>query len=277
MTTAFPTDLDTFTNPTASDYLDDTGVEHPDQHADANDAIEALEAKVGKDGSAVTSSLDYRVNALESTPAGPGTDIQIGGSVGASDDEFDDASFTGWTKVESGSHLITVTERDNRLSVAHPGGDSSAEMHGIVKSATINSGAYVESCISAMGVLQNFNVVGLVFANGSTYGAGAQALFYFSIQEQKFYSIAFTNYSSAGSFNSVNNWEMGRGPRDLFMRWKYEGSNHFRGYVSPDGISWVDITGQQTITLTPSHFGVVMSTWGGASAMAYSFRYIRLG
>ena len=34
---------------------------HSAQHADVNDAVEALQAKVGVDGSAVTSSLDYKV------------------------------------------------------------------------------------------------------------------------------------------------------------------------------------------------------------------------
>lgn len=36
-------------------------VSHADQHANVNDAVEALEAKVGVNGSAVTSSLDYKV------------------------------------------------------------------------------------------------------------------------------------------------------------------------------------------------------------------------
>ena len=64
MTTNFPTGLDTFVNPNAAtDTL--ASVPHDSQHANANDAIAALEAKVGVDGSAVTSSLDYRVNDLE--------------------------------------------------------------------------------------------------------------------------------------------------------------------------------------------------------------------
>ena len=64
MATNFPTSLDALTNPTAVDTLDSPP--HDVQHADANDAIEALQAKVGVDGSAVTSSLDYKVNALPS-------------------------------------------------------------------------------------------------------------------------------------------------------------------------------------------------------------------
>ena len=66
MATNFPTSLDSLTNPTATDTLDSPP--HDTQHADANDAIEALQAKVGVDGSAVTTSLDYKVGNLESRP-----------------------------------------------------------------------------------------------------------------------------------------------------------------------------------------------------------------
>ena len=63
MATNFPASLDTLTNPSATDTLDSPP--HDEQHADANDAIEALQAKVGADGSAVTTSLDYKVSQLE--------------------------------------------------------------------------------------------------------------------------------------------------------------------------------------------------------------------
>ena len=55
----FPTSLDTITNPTSGDGLDSPS--HAGQHTDANDILEALEAKVGVDSSAVTDSLDYKV------------------------------------------------------------------------------------------------------------------------------------------------------------------------------------------------------------------------
>lgn len=67
MATNFPTSLDTLTNPTTSDTL--ASVPHADQHANANDAIEALQAKVGVDSSAVATSLDYKLtNASSSNP-----------------------------------------------------------------------------------------------------------------------------------------------------------------------------------------------------------------
>jgi hypothetical protein len=63
MATSFPSGLDSFTNPTAVDTLDSPP--HDTQHADANDAIEALQAKVGVDSSAVATSHDYKIDALE--------------------------------------------------------------------------------------------------------------------------------------------------------------------------------------------------------------------
>jgi hypothetical protein len=65
MATNFPTSLDTFTNPTSSDAMNSVTVPHATQHANLNDAVEALEAKVGVDGSAVVTSLEYRVTTLE--------------------------------------------------------------------------------------------------------------------------------------------------------------------------------------------------------------------
>jgi len=65
MTTSFPASLDTLTNPSSGDSLNSPS--HSGQHADANDAIEALQAKVGVDSSAVTTSLDYKLR-FQSAP-----------------------------------------------------------------------------------------------------------------------------------------------------------------------------------------------------------------
>jgi hypothetical protein len=63
MATNFPTSLDSLTNPQGTDSVQ--AVSHAAQHANANDAIEALEAKVGVNNSAVTTSLEYRLRYLE--------------------------------------------------------------------------------------------------------------------------------------------------------------------------------------------------------------------
>jgi hypothetical protein len=61
MPTAYPVALDVLNNPSASDSLDTPGVFHDVQHSDANDAIEAIQAKIGVDGSAIVTTLDYLV------------------------------------------------------------------------------------------------------------------------------------------------------------------------------------------------------------------------
>ncbi len=63
MATQFPADLDLLVNPQPNDSVE--VVSHADQHANANDAIEALEVKVGKDNDTNPNSLDFKVRTLE--------------------------------------------------------------------------------------------------------------------------------------------------------------------------------------------------------------------
>lgn len=66
MSTNFPTSLDTFTNPSGTDLVSsEIGTRtHSEFHSDNNDALEALEAKVGVDSSAVTTSHDYKLSGV---------------------------------------------------------------------------------------------------------------------------------------------------------------------------------------------------------------------
>lgn len=66
MTTAFPAALDQFSNPSGTASQDSASVRHSEQHANVNDAIEALQAKVGVDGSTVITSIDKRLAEAES-------------------------------------------------------------------------------------------------------------------------------------------------------------------------------------------------------------------
>lgn len=65
MTTAFPAGLDALTNPASTDQMDSVTVPHSVQHSTLNDAVEALEAKVGITSSAVPTSLDYKIRNLD--------------------------------------------------------------------------------------------------------------------------------------------------------------------------------------------------------------------
>jgi len=99
----YPTSLDNFTNPTASDAMKSVTVPHATQHSDLNDAVEALEAKVGVNGSAVATSLEYRVNVLENAEI-PDTIIDAKGDliVGTADDT------AGRLAVGSNGYVLTA-------------------------------------------------------------------------------------------------------------------------------------------------------------------------
>ena len=60
--TSFPSSLDTLTNPASTDKTNSPS--HSTQHTNANDALEALEAKIGVNGSAVTTSHDYKLSGV---------------------------------------------------------------------------------------------------------------------------------------------------------------------------------------------------------------------
>lgn len=69
MTTAFPSAIDNFTNPIAADPLDSVTVPHASQHADVNDAVEAIETAIGTTGAPVLAKLASPT--FTGTPAAP--------------------------------------------------------------------------------------------------------------------------------------------------------------------------------------------------------------
>jgi len=74
----YPDSLDTFVNPNGTDGL--SSPSHSEQHSNANDAIEALQAKVGVDGSLDSNSLDFRVSALEEGGGSLGVELGLSGN-----------------------------------------------------------------------------------------------------------------------------------------------------------------------------------------------------
>ena len=75
--TNFPTTLDAFLNPSAATTMDAAGFEHDAQHANVNDAVAALQAKVGINGSSDTNSLDNKVAQLVAMLLAPNSQFKI--------------------------------------------------------------------------------------------------------------------------------------------------------------------------------------------------------
>lgn len=69
MATLYPSQLDTKVNPTSTNFTNQPtdatyGSGHAAEHIFANDAIKAIQAKVGINGSSSTTSLDYKLQGI---------------------------------------------------------------------------------------------------------------------------------------------------------------------------------------------------------------------
>lgn len=73
MATTFPTALDSFQNPTSTTPTNSSSLGHAAQHININDAVEALQAKVGINSSDDVNSLDYKVRQKATIVAVPST------------------------------------------------------------------------------------------------------------------------------------------------------------------------------------------------------------
>jgi len=139
MTTNFPSSIDNFTNPTSSSTM--ASPSHSAQHADVNDAVEALQAKVGVDGSAVTSSLDYKVaqqglTFIKSQAIGSGVSSVT--MTNAFDGTFDD-----YRVIVSGTYASTAGGQTLRMRF---GSGNSTEYWGggqaVLYSGTVNTWSF---------------------------------------------------------------------------------------------------------------------------------------
>jgi len=115
MAITFPTSLDSLTNPNTTDAL--SSPSHAGQHSDANDAIEALEAKLGANSSAVTTSHDYKLGEVT------GSDKAVGKTA--------NQVLTNKT-ISGASNTLTVREADLSLTDVTTG-NSSTSNHGFLK------------------------------------------------------------------------------------------------------------------------------------------------
>jgi len=143
MATNFPTSLDSFTNPSPSSKQGEEvgGRTHSEFHADINDAVETLQAKVGANSSAVTTSHDYKLSSVTSTDkaVSTGGNQTVGG----------DKTFTGVISATSAlltTPRITTSINDaNGNEVIETPATGSAVNHIKVTNAATGNDASIEA------------------------------------------------------------------------------------------------------------------------------------
>lgn len=188
--------------------------------------------------------------------------------------EFVDAETEDSTTVEDTTPNITKSKAAGKLSVSHPGGDSSAELHGIVWPHTPAGDFYIEAAFRMLALAGNYSIVGIVAADGNTYGAGTQMFYGVNgvVGTIDIRNMSNWNNQAAGAAHNITDFT----PLGLvYLRLALDTStNVWTGYVSPDGISW--LTGQTQTDANPAttHIGFAHSSWGGAIRHVAAWEYI---
>ena len=175
MASSFPTSLDAFTNPSSTDAMDSVSVPHATQHSDLNDAVEALEAKVGADSSAVTSSHDYKIAQLEAGATG-GKILQVV-STTKTDTQTASLAAGAFATVTGLSATITPSSTSSNILVmldVNGSGITDSRAHLVIRvkrgSTEIGSGAAASSRTTAFAALRiNYSEIGNIVNASGTY------------------------------------------------------------------------------------------------------------
>ena len=168
MATNFPTSLDSLTNPATSDQLSNPS--HAAQHANANDAIEQLQAKVGINGSTVTTSHDYKIAQLEAaiTAGVSGTKLiyqDVRNQSGASIAKGTPVRVTG-SDGASGKLLIGIASNASE--------SGSSKTFGLTSSAISNNS---NGEVVTNGLLENVDTTGAVDGDPVWLGVNGAKIF----------------------------------------------------------------------------------------------------
>lgn len=193
----FPTTLDTLTNPTASDKTDSPS--HAGQHSDLNDAVEAIQAKVGIDSSADTDSIDYKLtNASSSNPGHKHTLAQGATDVTASAAELNILDGVTATAAE-----LNITDGGDATHKVLDNGCMFRAYHGAT--ASLTNGAFYTLAFTT----ESYDVGGDYEASTSTFTAPVAGYYEFtasfllqSVAASK--TIAIQLRKNSSTFHQVN-------------------------------------------------------------------------
>ncbi len=137
MATSYPTGLDSLTNPTAGDSMQ--SLSHAGQHANANDAIEAIQAVLGLSPQGGSASVGARCAALESGKASLSGSVSFGGTVGGTG--LSGSLLSSASPVMNGAASAGTAVVPSRQDHVHPSDTSRAALSGATFTGNVSLGA----------------------------------------------------------------------------------------------------------------------------------------
>lgn len=231
------------------------------------------ETIIGPSTSTITVPADSSVGVLYTRPTSAHTD----------DDEFAGTGLGGWTELDV-SGTTTWTEDGHAANVVFDD-QSSGDVCALVKAITSASAPMtIETAVSAALHDTASLMLGIFFADGATAGDNVVAVLWwtgtgvnnFALDDGTFTSGlgSAVKFTSPGHESSV----LAQGT-PFRVRLIWSAANTWKFQVSPTGLSgsWTDWgSTSYTVTMTPTHFGLIVSTFAGGSPGSASFEYFRV-
>lgn len=188
-------------------------------------------------------------------------------------DHFDNFEIdAAWSEITPSGTAVWTENRD-ALSVKFKN-QSSNDCAALMKSlGALSYPLVVTTAIRSLGV-PNYTWAGLCFSDGVTSASNAiWAIVYTDAAYgfvHSFYTGTFTNMNSIIITERrpklISGW--------LYQRFIWRATNLWSYEISPDGVSWTDFgNGNESFALTPTHFGVGVSSWGGTIDQIATFEY----
>jgi hypothetical protein len=191
-------------------------------------------------------------------------------------DHFDDASLdVVWTQVTP-TGTVTWAEGNDVLSSKHLN-QTASDCAGLVKTIGALSYPLVVTTAIRLLSLPNYNYAGLLFSNGTT---SASTIVWAVAYHDAAYG--FNHTFRTGTFAAVGSTIITDRRPILLGGWLYQrliwrATNLWSYEISPDGVSWTDYAnGNETIAMTPTHFGFGVSSWGSTLDQIATFEYFNV-
>jgi len=200
-------------------------------------------------------------------------------TVHVNDDEFAGTTIDpAWTEtVVAGT--TTWTQSRGRLSVQFYGQSNAPQMSTILMPLSVSYPLTIETAMQVRPINVSYCGVGLCFANGTTSASGLlSALYQYSTGD---YGYQYFMAGTLADGNVVGNTlqTASEQPHPVafeYMRLVWVAANSFKFLVSHDGVSWADYLGAYAMTLSPTHFGMTVTSWGATAPQMASFEYVRV-
>lgn len=196
------------------------------------------------------------------------------------DDEFmAEAVDAGWTEVEPTGTTNWAETGKGRL-LADTVSQASSDMSGLVKPLdSLSFPLTIETRITPTSDQDNYLMYGMVFSDGTADGSNLVVAMPY-INNANFVNVDFRT----GTFNNVGailgsaDQVIHAAGGGLHQRLIWSAANLWKFQYSMDGQQWLDVNGgtAQARTLTPTHFGLSISTWGSGVKRMAAYEYFRV-